>query len=111
MAIRVVTRRNDIARIAAGLAADLDTAVDITARELEASMKQRAPADRLRRGISRRRRPLSAQVGLLTPRLWWASFVEFGTRHRAARPFVGPAAEAARSRFVVLVGRALRGGR
>lgn len=61
-----------------------------TAKQIEASAKQRAPVDSgaLRDSIGTDLYPLRAVVG---PTVFWAQFQEWGTARSAPQPFVGPA--------------------
>jgi HK97 gp10 family phage protein len=74
--------------------------VRATALDVANDAKQRAPVDTgtLRRSITTEfAGPLSARVG---PSVDYGIHVEYGTRRMAARPYLTPAAEAARPRFV-----------
>lgn len=48
-------------------------------------------------------------TGLVGPSVLYGKFVEFGTRHMGARPYMRPAAEAVLPRFADAVKRALAG--
>lgn len=84
----------------------LTQAVDQAARETAARARAAAPVrtGALRAGIRvTREDTLSALVRVDSP---YAAYVELGTRGLAARPFLGPAAQA--EEFAALAARALR---
>jgi len=74
---------------------------------IEGEAKQRCPVDTgmLRGSITSERIPRGAQVG---PHTEYAAYVEYGTRHMAAQPYMGPAVDAKRAEVVRLVGEAVR---
>lgn len=81
--------------------------VAATALEVETDAKQRAPVDTgtLRRSIhTERPTPLSAVVGT---DVVYAAVQEYGGGHAPAHPYMTPAAEAARPRFVAAMTKLL----
>lgn len=76
-------------------------AVDATALFIESGAKQNAPVDtgRLRASIAATvgQPGLRAQVGVYVD---YAVYQELGSRYLAARPFLFPAVEAERARFI-----------
>lgn len=78
----------------------LSRAVEETARNIEAGAKARAPmrTGNLRASIQTHRTGLhEAEVRVGAE---YGTFVEHGTRHTAAKPFLAPAVEAERPRFL-----------
>jgi len=74
---------------------------------IEGAAKERCPVNTgmLRESITSARIPRGAQVG---PHTDYAAYVEYGTRHMAAQPYMGPAVDAKRAEVVRLVGEAVR---
>lgn len=91
---------NDLPKLPGRVRAEASTRVRATALAVETDAKQRAPVDTgaLRASIH------TEQVGELTARVGpsvdYGAPVEFGTSRQAAQPYLTPAAEAARPRFV-----------
>jgi HK97 gp10 family phage protein len=48
-------------------------------------------------------------TGIVGPSVLYGKFIEFGTRHMGARPYMRPAAEAVLPKFAGAVARALKG--
>lgn len=74
---------------------------------IESGAKKRAPVDtgNLRSSI---KGDVNGFEGEVTAGAEYAPFVEFGTRHNASQPFVGPAAEEERPKFNQAIREALR---
>ncbi len=90
--------------LSASLLSQLKDVVAIAAHNIERRGKEKVPVDT---GATRnsiqpefRDNGLSARIG---PSTWYAPFLEFGTRFRAARPFMLPALEAERASFIKAV--------
>lgn len=98
--IRLIVARNDFAKIGAELAPKVSATVITTALEVEAQAKQMAPVKtgNLRRSIGTQ--PVDAFHALVGTDVEYAPFQEYGTRHMAAHPYLTPAIEGARIRFV-----------
>lgn len=98
------------------LALDLRTVVQANANRLEREAKARCPVrtGNLRNSIKAETHAggLNADVGPRKPDGWYAHFLEWGTVKMAARPFMGPAWEAVRPRYIAdvtaAVARALK---
>lgn len=91
---------NHFDRIARQLPQVVDKVVRKTAFEIESVAKSRAPVDtgNLKASISTMvDGPAHAVVGT---NVEYAPFVEYGTRHMAAQPYLIPAAEQARPKFL-----------
>jgi HK97 gp10 family phage protein len=72
--------------------------------DIEASHGPHAPGEllegiRLTRSRSRDRNSVGARLGI-TRDVYWGHFVEYGTRHAAAKPFMRPAADEGRDESV-----------
>lgn len=74
---------------------------------IETNAKKRAPVDtgNLRSSI---KGDVNGFEGEVTAGAEYAPFVEFGTRHNASQPFMGPAAEEERPKFNQAIREALR---
>ena len=89
-----VTLKSRLPTVAAELRPRVGRAVKATAQDIEEDARQRAPVDTgaLRDSLETSRAgAASYRVG--TP-LFYSRFVELGTVHAAAKPFLIPAAEA-----------------
>lgn len=105
---RLIVTRNDFAKIALGLEAEVTKVVIATAYEVEADAKGAAPVltGNLRRSIHTvPLDPTHAQVGTDVE---YAPYQEYGTRHIPAHPFLTPAIEHARAPFLAAVARVFR---
>lgn len=106
--VRVVSNR--LPAISAAIRPAVVAEVQRAAFDVEARAKAKAP---VRTGTLRRsihsvfsNGGLSAVIG---PSVLYGKFIEFGTRHMAARPYMRPAAEAVLPKFAAAVKRALAG--
>ena len=92
---------------------NLRTAVKKNANALRKAIKDRAPVDtgNLRDSIAARfeKDGLGADVGPTRPKGSHAHFLEFGTVKMPARPFITPAAEEQRDKYLNDVRAAVRG--
>ena len=106
--VHVVVTKNDISKVPPAVRRIVSDAIERGARLIEATAKGKAPVatGTLRRSIHTvlSNGGLTATVG---PSVEYAPYVEFGTRHRGARPFMRPAAELHIPRIVDDVKRAL----
>jgi HK97 gp10 family phage protein len=97
--VTVTVVHNDIPQYAASMAARVEAVVAKAAHDIEAHAKGRAPVDTgfLRNSIG------SQRVGdahwRISARAHYAVYVESGTRHMAAQPYMRPAADAVRPGF------------
>lgn len=99
MTVRLIVTRNEFAKLAAGLAPKAEALVLKTAYDIEAGYKERAPVKtgNLRRSIHTV--PLGATSASVGTDVEYSRYVEFGTRHMAARPALVPSVEANRAPF------------
>lgn len=109
MTVRIVIAKNLLPRLRGALAMRAAAEVERAARNIEADAKARVPVDTgtLRRSIHvLPTGPLSREIGPNTP---YARRIEFGFNgadrlgrvfHQAGRPYLTPAAEAERPRFL-----------
>lgn len=84
-------------RLIAQFPDELEEVVEVTGRNVEENMKILAPVKtgNLEGSIeSRKENPAERHERVVGPTAEYAIFVEFGTRHMAAQPYVTPAAEA-----------------
>jgi HK97 gp10 family phage protein len=105
-----VVKSNRLPQMPGQIRTALGGEVKRAAFDIEAKAKATVPVDT---GTARRsihsvfgNGGLSAVIG---PSVFYAKFLEFGVRGRAARPFMRPAAEAVLPRFADAVKRALAG--
>ena len=104
--------RNRFPQIIAELTPKLGAAVQAGAEIIERGAKERAPVDEgnLRAAIhTDRDGPLAVRVVAGNADVFYGHLVEHGTVRTAPRPFLVPAAEAARGEVLALVRTALRG--
>ena len=82
--------------------AQLVGAVEEAARAVRDDAQQLVPRDTgtLHDGIGYTTEGLTAEIGVLDPDLYYGAFVEFGTSRQPAQPFMAPAGELERARFV-----------
>ena len=99
--------KNDFPRIAAGLPRSAERVVAKTAMDLSAQMKVRAAVDTgfMRASITAAR--VASAHWRVTVGAEYGIYVEMGTRHMAAQPFVRPSVNAIRPVFVAAMRRAL----
>lgn len=106
--VTVVVRSNRLPEIGAAIRPAVVAEVQRAAFDIEARAKAKTP---VRTGTLRRSIHSLFQNGGLTalvgPSVLYGKFVEFGTRHMAARPFMRPAAEQVLPGFAAAVKRAL----
>lgn len=105
--IRIVSNR--LPTMPAAIRAAVGQAVKMTTRDIEARAKGLVPVrtGTLRRSItSQFPSELTGRVG---PSVEYGLYVEMGSRKRAGRPYMRPAAEQASSGFVSAVRAALKG--
>jgi HK97 gp10 family phage protein len=109
LTVRVVT--NKLPTLGASYTAQLRTEVERAGRGIEAAGKGRCP---VRTGTLQRSihtvfsdNGLTATVG---PSVDYGIYVEFGTRHMGARPYMRPAAELIYPKFADAVNAVLRKG-
>jgi HK97 gp10 family phage protein len=90
--------------------AALIRAVEETARAVQAEARRQVPVDtgNLRSAISVRMKSSNAEVFVDTVKAHYGHIVEFGSRSRPAKPFMGPAAELERSNFKKRVAKAAK---
>lgn len=81
-------------------------AVEATAKDIAKDAKARVPvrSGRLRDSITPERIDEFTQI--VTVHAEYAAFVEYGTRHMAAQPYLIPAVEAARQEFARRIAKA-----
>jgi HK97 gp10 family phage protein len=107
--IRVVSNR--LPTLGASYTAQLRTEVERAGRGIEAAGKGRCP---VRTGTLQRSIHTVISAGGLTatvgPSVNYGIYVEFGTRHQGARPYMRPAAELVYPRFADAVNAVLRKG-
>lgn len=105
MPLTVRVTRNDFAKIAHGLEPKLATIVTATTLEIAAHAKEIVPVKthNLQRSIHTEH-PERLR-GLAGTDVEYARFVEYGTVNMAAQPYLTPAVEAARAKFVGRVRR------
>jgi len=108
--LRVVVKRNDLPKVPHAIHQAVAAEVTKGGYEIEAAAKQKAP---VRTGTLRRsihtvltNGGMTATVG---PSVRYGFFVEFGTRHAGARPFLRPAYAIVAPRVVDRIKTALRG--
>jgi len=91
---------NDLPRIAAEIRPKAEVVVAKIARDMEAGAKRRAPVDTglLRASITARR--VRELTWTLEVGAEYGAYVEYGTRHMAAQPYLHPAYEEQRPRFL-----------
>jgi HK97 gp10 family phage protein len=106
--IRVIS--NKLPALPAELRADVAAEVKTATLGIEAAGKQKAP---VRTGTLRRSIhsifSADGMTGTVGPSVSYAIFVEMGTRHMGARPYMRPAAELAYPRFIDNIKALLRG--
>lgn len=103
--IRIVY--DHIPQVSQELAHEVERTVAAAAREVESAAKRRAPVDT---GALRN----SIQAWQDTPYRWhiaphveYALYVEYGTRRQRAKPYMTPAAEFVRPRFIAAMKKVL----
>lgn len=86
---------------------DVKTAVKVNTAEMSKAAMRNAPVDtgHLKRSIVP---DVTDLVGRVTPTAEYAPYVEFGTRFMSAQPFMGPAFQAQRSKFLSDLQRIMR---
>lgn len=101
--IRLVVRNNEFTRIAATLEPKLAVVVATTALEVEGAAKTAVPVKtgNLRRSLHTQ--PLDPLHALVGTDVEYAAYVEYGTRYMGAQPYLTPAVEFSRARFVAAV--------
>lgn len=99
-AVRLVIKNNDFGKIAAGMEPKAARFIAKAAQDIQAQAQTRAPVDT---GILR----ASIQAVQVSPLHWqvrvgadYGVYVEYGTRHMAAQPYLNPAVEAVRPAFL-----------
>lgn len=110
VSVQIVVKKNDLPKLPAAVESILRGEIQRGAYAVEASAKQKCP---VRTGTLRRSihtvlagDGLSATVG---PSVEYGIYVELGTRHRTARPYLRPAFELEAPRTIAGITRALRG--
>lgn len=100
MTVRLIVTRNEFAKLAAGMAPKANELVVKTAFDIESGAKRAAPVKtgNLRRSLHTT--PLGLARAAVGTDVEYAPYVEYGTRHMAARPYLTPAVEAARAPFL-----------
>lgn len=94
MAVTVKIEMARLQHLMGSVAPNADRIVEAAARQLESRAKQLAPVDTgaMRASIAvTNTGPAQRRIG---PTTRYAVFVEMGTRHKAARPFLMPAFDA-----------------
>lgn len=89
-------------------------AVEETAEAIRNDARDTVPrgeTDRLHDSIGVKRDGLKAEVGVMDRQAYYGLYIEFGTSSRPARPFLGPAAEGQRRKFVKRMGKHIRKGK
>ena len=107
--VRMTLTFNRIPELTSSMRAAAEREVLRSAYEIEAEAKRRVPVDTgaLRNSIQTwRSGSLRASVA---PHMEYAAFVEFGTRKQRARPYMVPAAEYVRPKFVEAMRRIVGG--
>ena len=84
---------------------NIERQIELSAKNIEADAKQGAPIDtgRLRAKIKAtiNKKELSAKVTYMgKKRAYYGKFIEFGTKNRAAKPFLGPAWDREKDSFI-----------
>lgn len=105
---RLVVSRNQFAKIGAELGPKVTKVVVATALAVEAEAKASAPVKtgNLRRSIHTV--PIDATHAQVGTDVEYAPFVEYGTRHAHAQPYLTPAVEHARAPFLAALSRLFR---
>ena len=108
--IEVLVNVKDLDRLTDHLAQRLDAVVEVSARRVEKRAKAIVPVDTgaTKNSIAVHHSPgsLMAEIG---PTTHYAPYLEFGTRHMAARPFMTMSLESERARFLEAVRQVLAG--
>lgn len=91
---------NKLPKLPAALRREAERAVERNARECGAVAKSLAPVDtgKLRDSIDAR--PDGSMAWVVGPHTDYAAYVEYGTSRMAAQPYLTPATERQRSRFI-----------
>jgi HK97 gp10 family phage protein len=107
MRISIVVQSNHLGALASALPGKAGAAVRKAVGDVEAQAKTRAPVDTgaLRNSIVGTMTGEAA--GQVTAGVNYAPYVEYGTAHAPAQPFMIPAAEAVRPSFVAAVAKAV----
>ena len=107
--LRMTLTFNRIPELTGSMRAAAEREVLRAAYEVEAEAKRRVPVDTgaLRNSIQTwRSGSLRASIA---PHMDYAAFVEFGTRKQRAKPYMTPAAEYVRPRFIEAMRRLIDG--
>lgn len=96
----IVITNNRIPELKRRFPQEVETIVDKTAFDVEAYAKSIVPVDTGTLKNSILTEKLEPTVAIVGPHTEYAQFVEFGTRHMAARPYLTPAAQKAKVKFV-----------
>lgn len=108
--LKIEVRRNDFHQVAERFTAEAKKAVEETSMDLTQAMHDSAPYG-LGSSIQGRvaRDGLHAKVGIQAAvyrRIWWVTFVHWGTRFQPSQPWVLQAAERQRAWFIDRLRRA-----
>jgi HK97 gp10 family phage protein len=101
--------KNDFAKLAGGMAPRTRHVVETTVNAIETDAKRRVP---VRTGALRdsiHGRMLADDEGVVEVGADYGGYVEYGTVHMAARPYLTPAAEAQRGPFAAAMAHVVEG--
>lgn len=108
--VTIVVKSNRLPAYSAAIRPAVAGEVKKATFDIEAKAKAKAPVKTgtLRRSIHSVFSN-GGLTGVVGPSVEYGKFLEWGTRHMAARPFMRPAAEAVLPKFAQAVARALKG--
>ena len=108
MATRI-THTSRIPQLRAALPGNVERVVERTTFAIEGRAKQAAPVDTGTLRNSIQGSIIGAHEGEVAVGAEYGIYVEYGTVHQAAQPYLTPAVEAERGPFLAAVGDALKG--
>jgi len=102
--------RKAFSEAAVAISQGLEDGVAESAHALRDDAKRNAPVEtgKLRDGIAAHVEGLKAEVAVFDLDAYYSQFVEFGTSKQPAQPFMLPAVEAERKRFVKRLNKAVK---
>ena len=103
--------RKAFSEAAVAISQGLEDGVSESAHALRDDAKRNAPVGetgKLRDGIAAHVEGLKAEVAVFDLDAYYSQFVEFGTSKQPAQPFMLPAVEAERKRFVKRLNKAVK---
>lgn len=106
----IAALRRDLDRLPVQVQAGIKTASTDTAEEIKDDARSNAPVDTgdLKAAITVRSTPTGAEVGVFDPDVDYGPYLEFGTSHMPARPFMTSAVVSERPRYPGRVIREVR---